>query len=172
MIRRFLFCPGTPCPDPGVGGGPLGEFGLGGVTPTCYVHRDPFDASPGVVHGAAVCAPGSVGIVGGVIERSEEGTRPAAAADGTPIGAPLPPPWAPPPGWAPPPTVWPPGAPGSPVPPAPPSAADSSAAEVAAGPADHGPDVPLSRQLAAGGAPSTRGSAWGWVLFAALGLLA
>ena len=58
------------------------------------------------------------------------------------------------------------------MPPAPPSAADSSAAEVAAGPADHGPDVPLSRQLAAGGAPSTRGAAWVWVLFAALGFLA
>ena len=58
------------------------------------------------------------------------------------------------------------------MPPAPPSAADSSAAEVAAGPADHGADVPLNRQLAAGGAPSTRGSAWVWVLFAALGFLA
>lgn len=47
----------------------------------------------------------------------------------------------------------------------------SAATEVADGPATHGPDVPLNRQLAAGGAPSTRGSAWVWLLFAALGFL-
>src|ERR1035438_2161756 len=76
MIRRFLFCPGASCPDPGGGGGPLGEFGLGGVTLTCYAHRAPFDASPGVVHGAAVCAPGSVGIVGGASSGPERDRAP------------------------------------------------------------------------------------------------
>jgi len=56
-----------------------------------------------------------------------------------------PPPSAAPPGWAPPPPQAPAGA---------------------------GPDVSLGRQLAAGGAPFTRSSAWTWLLFAALGFLA
>ncbi len=92
-----------------------------------------------------------------MIERSEQGADPTAATGVTPSEAlvqpalresPTPTPWAPPPPRiraGDPPDA---GAPGTPD-----------------------PDASLGRQLAAGGAPSTRSSAWMWLLFAGLGFL-
>ena len=106
---------------------------------------------------------------GRVIERSEQGADPAAAAGAGPPGPfarPGPRDPLAPSAWAPPP----PGSrPGSGPPPAwapPPPRGD---APVAAGPPDA--DASLGRQLAAGGAPSSRSSAWMWMLFAGLGFL-
>lgn len=105
-----------------------------------------------------------------MIERSESSAgRRVPAADGTAgeprpaVGAPVPPPpdWAPPP-----PTVPPPG--WEPVPTGP-SAGAPDGGSVAARP--HVGDVSLGLQLAAGGAPDARPSAWMWLLFAALGFL-
>jgi membrane protease YdiL (CAAX protease family) len=85
--------------------------------------------------------------------------------------------WIPPPGWVPPPGWIPPGG-WAPPPPGwaqPPSqwsqiavvgsAIPGSPAALALG------DVPLNRQLDAGSAPTSRGSAWMWLLFGALGFL-
>ncbi len=57
-----------------------------------------------------------------------------------------------------------------PLPPAP-GACPSPATGVGTGRAAAGRNLSLHRQLAAGGAPSTRGSAWMWLLFGALGFI-
>ena len=82
------------------------------------------------------------------------GTPPRTSADPTPVEP------ATPFGWAPPPPGWRP-APAPPVPPAPPT--DDARA--------HQVDGSLGHQLGAGAAPTTRSSAWTWLLFAALGFL-
>ncbi len=106
----------------------------------------------------------------GVIERSEKGSDPAAAADVGALGAPVPPAGGAPAhgGWAPP-------SPRGAAPPPPPARVPPVSNS---GPEQHSEqDIdsyigPLNRQLAAGGAPATRQAAWTWLLFAGLGFLA
>ena len=108
-----------------------------------------------------------------MIERSEQGADPNAAAESGASGLPVPPP-APGPlgrtGWAPPPPTVPP--PGWVLPP-PPAPAPALLPEMAVEhPVADGADRSLGRQLDAGAAPVDRPSAWMWLLFAALGFLA
>jgi uncharacterized protein len=64
--------------------------------------------------------------------------------------------------WAPPPPGW------SPSSAIPPGSAQPPPPDFHSG----GPDVPLNRQLEAGAAPTSRSTAWTWLLFAGLGFLA
>jgi uncharacterized protein len=97
---------------------------------------------------------------GRVIERSEQGADPHAAADSalgsvpdaTPAGAAT-------------------GVPG-PVPPPPGSPHAASAGDPGPDAGRPASDVSLGDQLAAGAAPDNRSSGWMWLLFAALGFLA
>ncbi len=91
-----------------------------------------------------------------MIERSEQGADPVAATAGS-VGTP-------PDGPAPP------GRSGGTLPP-PGAPVPRGVAGQASEPRPATGDTPLNQQLAAGGAPIDRGSAWVWVLFAALGWL-
>jgi CAAX protease family protein len=143
-------------------------------------HRDACTQDPAAVGETLL------GIVGRVIERSDQGSDSAATADSLPAGTPVasdravppsggstdpsaawlpPPPTTPPPGWS--------GAPAwaPPAMPPPPPGAQPPPGE-ASGERDPASWWrSLGELLAAGAAPATRSAAWLWLLFAALGFL-